>query len=96
MRASKEFLCSKSFGEFPKLPNTPEVVGFGKRLRSFMASAFNRLNGSMFKLQAAVVKIKVLAAQVPNGSRVNPVLVAVKPLTGSAAPLVTKRVVAGS
>src|SRR5437660_7588135 len=66
-----------------------------------MAFPSNRLAGRWFKPQVpmfAPEKLIVLAAQVPllKGSRTNPELTAGKLVTGSTAPDVTARVVAGS
>ena len=42
IRASKEFRCSKSFGEFPKFEKSFPFVGAGKRLNNLMALGSRR------------------------------------------------------
>src|SRR6267143_7023494 len=95
-RESKAFRFSLSFGELAKFEKTLEFVGVGYRFSKLMALASKRPAGRWFRLQAASVKVVVLAAQVPNGSRTKPVEVAAIPDTGSTTPTVTGRVVAGS
>ena len=96
IRESNELRCSFSFGELVKFENRLELVGSGYKFSNLMALGSNRPAGSLFKLQPASVKVAVLAAHVPNGSRTKPVLVATRPERGSTTPLVTALVVAGS
>src|ERR1700730_5587000 len=96
MRASKAFRFSNSFGEVAKFEKSEPLVGDGYRFKTLIAFGSSRPAGRMFSPEGPNVKLVVLAAQVPKGSRTKPVLAATKPETGSAAPAVTGRVVAGS
>src|SRR5215510_10914963 len=85
-RVSNDRRSSLMFGELVKLVNKEEFVGFGYKFISATAFRSNRPAGIMFKLQAASVKLVVLAEHVLPG-----------PMNGSRTyPLAVRRVVAGS
>jgi hypothetical protein len=95
-RVSKALRCSNEFrgiGEIRKA--TTELVGPGYNFISAMAFGSRREVAIWFRPQAGV-KLAVLAAGAEGVANDSPVDVAVKPDTGSTAPAVTGRVVAGS
>src|SRR5260370_1500626 len=93
---SKAIRFSVNFGELEEFGKMEELVGVGNRFRSLRALASKRPAGRWFRLQRERVKLVVLGAQVPKGSRTKPVDAAAIPDTGSTTPVVTGRVVAGS
>ena len=99
------------FDALAKLFAIPGLVGAGNRFRSFMALLSNRVGSMWFRKQFAVCPEKFVVLKghpaVPKafapavglklkGSRTKPVFAAIRPVTGSATPAVTGRVVAGS